>query len=486
VTIRPLAFAGPRAIPARLLVVGASLPLMTIVVVSDRLPDSLVPMLALGAVAIAAYRTLLSWQVMLAGLLLVILFIPIRRYTFPGNLPFQLEPYRLYVILLACVWFSSLLIDPRVRARLTGLEAPLALFLGAAVASVIVNSGRIHSLALGGDVAKKMTFFLSWALVFLVISSVVRRMDDVDRLIKVLLVGGAIVAFLAIIESRTGQNPFNRLGSIIPILVLEDTAGIDIRGGSVRAYASAQHPIALGAALAMLAPLGVYLARKYGPRWWLPTVLLVLGALATVSRTAILMLVVTVVVFGILRPAAVKRLWPAAVPLLLAVHFFLPGTVGTVKDLFFPQGGLVAQQQQAAPGSARISSLGPALDEWSKKPFLGVGYGTRIPEGPRRNSIIYDDEWLSTLVETGLVGALAWLWLFLRTGKRLGREAKRDPTDRGWLLTALMASVTSFALGMVLFDAFSFIQVTILLFVMLGIAASVLNMPRGTTATAAS
>ena len=30
-----------------------------------------------------------------SALVLVVLFIPIRRYTLPGGLPFQLEPYRL-------------------------------------------------------------------------------------------------------------------------------------------------------------------------------------------------------------------------------------------------------------------------------------------------------------------------------------------------------------------------------------------------------
>ena len=36
----------------------------------------------------------IDWQVLLAGLVLVILFIPIRRFTLPAALPFELEPYR--------------------------------------------------------------------------------------------------------------------------------------------------------------------------------------------------------------------------------------------------------------------------------------------------------------------------------------------------------------------------------------------------------
>ena len=50
-------------------------------------------------------------------------FIPIKRYGLPGNLPFDLEPYRLLVGLVIAAWFVlALLIDPRVRFRKAGLE----------------------------------------------------------------------------------------------------------------------------------------------------------------------------------------------------------------------------------------------------------------------------------------------------------------------------------------------------------------------------
>ena len=63
------------------------------------------PIVALTAVVAVAYRTLLAWQTLLALTILVVLAIPIRRYTMPGNLPFELEPYRVLVILVAAAWF---------------------------------------------------------------------------------------------------------------------------------------------------------------------------------------------------------------------------------------------------------------------------------------------------------------------------------------------------------------------------------------------
>ena len=57
--------------------------------------DEAVPVPVLAAALSSAI--LFRWSTLLIGLVLVILFIPIRRYTLPGSLPFDLEPYRVMV-----------------------------------------------------------------------------------------------------------------------------------------------------------------------------------------------------------------------------------------------------------------------------------------------------------------------------------------------------------------------------------------------------
>src|ERR1700750_1476990 len=94
----------------------------------------------------AARELALSWRRILIALLLVILFIPIRRYRIPGNLPFQLEPYRLFVILILAGWTASLLVDPRVRVRKSAFEGVLGFILAVTFASLLVNFGRVSSL----------------------------------------------------------------------------------------------------------------------------------------------------------------------------------------------------------------------------------------------------------------------------------------------------------------------------------------------------
>ena len=95
---------------------------------------------------------------------------------------------------------------------------------------------------------------------------------------------------------------------------------------------------------------------------------------------------------------------------------------------------------------------------------------------PLVNAPILDDEWLGTLLETGAAGFLALLWLFGRAARRLGKAARRDESPRGWLAAGLAAAIVAFAVGMATYDAFSFIQVTFLLFILLGVAASELTL----------
>jgi len=175
------------------------------------------------------------------------------------------------------------------------------------------------------------------------------------------------------------------------------------------------------------------------------------------------------------------------------VHFVSPGAIGTIEGAFFPSGGLLKQQSGVfvARGGVvrddtRVSRLGPSFQEWLEhNPFFGEGYGTRVtgylPNGkvnPDDNATTLDDQWLRTLLETGLLGIAAWIWLFGRTIRRLGARAKLERgTREGWLPVALAAAVASFASSMLTYDAFSFTQATCVLFVLLAMGAVVLSLP---------
>ena len=426
------------------------------------------------------YRRLVAWHSLVGLIVVVILFIPIRSYTLPSSLPFNLDPYRVAVAFVCLGWISSLLIDRRVRLRGTPVDGPLLLFAVAIVASLFAN--RYRFAAVEPDVIKSLLFFASFFLVVYLVSSVVRRPRELDFLIKLLVGGGTIVAVFALVESHTGYNVFNHLTAIAPFLHQAAVVPDKYRGARLRVYASAQHPIALACALTMLAPLAVYLAIRTGHRrWWVAAALLLIGSLSAVARTDLTMILAIVVVYVWRRPRQMKRLWPAIIPMLAVVHLALPGAIGSFEHALFPKHGLVAQQTDQSVGSGRLATSGPVLRrEFRPDPLFGDGFGTRIvaPDNYVKtpNAPILDDQALGILVETGLFGAFAVAWLFVRFVRRSLKEAREDNSPRGWLLTGLAASVAGYGVSMFTYDSFAFIQVTFMLFIFIGLGAVALRL----------
>jgi hypothetical protein len=435
----------------------------------------------LSAAAVVGGR-LFTWRNLFFLLLLVMLVVPIRKYTLSSGAGFQLEPYRLVVFALGAIWLASLLIDPRVRLRRSGLEAPLLAVVVAILASDAVNTGRINELGVQSIVTKKLIFFLSFILVVYMISSVVTSRIEIDYMLKTLVVGGAVLSFFALIEFNTGYDVFDHLSRLFPLLRIENTGfhSLEVRGGRARVYGSGQHPIAYGAFLLMLMPFGIYFARRSGRRiWWAIAGLLVLGTLTTISRTSILMMLVVLFIYWRLFPRSTRRLLPLLVPAILVIHLALPGSLGTIWGSFFPHGGLVKQQEagKGTGGSGRVADLGPGLSEAAQTPFLGQGYGTRVvDQGPLLNAPILDDQWLGTLLETGIIGVLTWVWLFVVFTRRMLRRAREDlDSPDAWLYAAFGSAIASFAVGMLFYDAFAFIQVTFLAFLLMTLGMCVVR-----------
>lgn len=446
--------------------------------------------LATTALVVGA-TTFKRWHAFLGLIVAIVMFIPIRRYTFGGGLPFEMEPYRIVLFLVAGIWIAALLSDKRMSVRGSGFEGPLGLFLVAILGSILTNQDRLRnrdSFILNGktfvredlavDVLKTFVFLLSFYVVFYFTVSVVRDSRAIHAVLKVIVGCGACVAGFALIEARTGYNIFDHLAAVLPTAQLQAalTTGDIARAGRLRVYASAQHPIALAVMFVMLLPLAVYLWHYTRRVVWIAAALLImLAAVSTVSRTSITTLAAALVVLLWLRRDFVKRLWPLVLPALVAIHIAVPGAIGGLQEAFFPKGGLV-QDQTVYGGRVSTSRLKPQFKIIKANPAFGEGYGTRITEtGLRQNAVTLDDQWLGTAVETGLVGVFAWIWFFARFIRRAGREARRDRSSRGWLLTALTSSVAAFAVGMLTYDAFSFIQVTFILFILAALGVCTLK-----------
>ncbi len=431
-----------------------------------------VGLLVIGSVtAFLLAAPFVPWRRSLIGLILVVLFIPIRRYVFPGSLPFQMEPYRLLVALMIALWLIALLVDPKVRTVRSNLGGPVAVILLGTVASIAANPDRVERYA--SNVAKSTMFFVSFFLVMILIVSVIRSWEDLESLVVWLAGGGVLLAILTIIEYRTGYSPFAHLDRIFPFLKKgTDVTGVELRGGHVRPEASAEHPIALAALLIILAPLTVYLAKTRSRLWGVGTAVMAVAAESSLSRTAVVMTITALLTLLWMRPLFTVKMLPYLLIVLVALKFVTPGAIGTLRYYFDPSNGLIANQStdaRSASQGGRLTDISPTFDQIDHDPLFGIGYGTRIRSGPQANGRILDDQWLGNLLDTGLLATLGWVWLFTRFLRLNGRAVRGDPSDRGLLIACLSASAAAFMLGMFLFDAFSFIQVTLVMFMLLGL-----------------
>ena len=181
-------------------------------------------------------------------LILIILFIPIRRYALAINLPFQLEPYRAFVMILATLWATFLLLDRRLRVRATGIEGPLALLGVAVLGSILTNVNSIAHEDLSAEVVKKLTFWVGFMVVLYMVASL-SSAADAEFYIRTLVVGTAVLGALGVVEWKTGTNVFAHLDRFVPFIAPVGDQLDTFRAGLNRAYGSAQHPIAFGAAL---------------------------------------------------------------------------------------------------------------------------------------------------------------------------------------------------------------------------------------------
>jgi hypothetical protein len=482
--VRALAGASNRQ-PAAIFIVAA-LSLLSIGVLGGHGVGLLAPSLAVGTVVALGHRWLLKWDNLIALVVIVVLFVPIDRYGLPASLPFDLELYRVVVAAILLLWLSSLLIDSGVQLRRTPFDRPLVLIVACILASDVTNPSRVTQY--GSYVVKSLLFFLSFLLFYYLTATVLRHRESCVLFLKLLTIGGALIGLLAVYEQRFYYNVFDHLHTVLPFLTFQGRPGYSELGGNLRAFGSSQHPIAFGAAMIMIVPLAVYLARTCGRRWWVAAILLLLGAFASGSRTALIMLGIVGIVFLCLKPIETKRLWPVLVPAVIVVHFALPGTIGGFKAAFFPEGGLIAQQSRIGAGQdpllagGRIRQLRPMLAEASEKPLFGEGFGTRLSgqNTSNRNAPILDNQWLNNVLEIGFVGLAAWVWLFVTSSRLLIRASRTARSvEDSWLFAALAASIMSFAVGMLTYDAFGYTQVTFIFWIVLGISVALLRISGG-------
>jgi O-Antigen ligase len=439
---------------------------------------------AVAAGAVLAMREMttptVTWPNAVAAFLLVVWFIPAKGYRLPVSLPFNLEPYRLALALILVVLLVAVLTG-RARLEYLGFGVPLALLAGGATVSALLNYDQIGDLPGETGAFRSLSYFLGFLAVFVLIASTIKTHDGLDTAARAIVIGATLAALSALYESRSGYNIFTHLDEWIPALVREERATFDVRGGNLRVFASAQHPIALSCALFMSIPLAVYLIGRASSqaraRLWIAAALIcALGAVATISRTTVIMGVALLLVGFWLRRNEIVRYWPLLLLLPIVIHFATPGALGGIYNAFFPEEGLAGDlaSRQGEAGSGRLADVEPGIRLWEQAPIFGKSVGAQyttgeaqigtLAEGVQGVIIYFDNQWLNTLVSLGVVGLVATFWFVWGSFGSIARFARRVRGPRSDLAAACAASVAAFGVSMLVFDAFAFVQATIIFF----------------------
>ena len=188
-------------------------------------------------------------------------------------------------------------------------------------------------------------------------------------------------------------------------------------------------------------------------------------------------LVLEVVTCLILRPKAVKALVPFALAGFLVLHVAVPGLEGKIVKAFFPSQGIAAEQSQGQGTSAagRLYKAKVVIHDVAHHPITGDGAGTRIVQGPKQNTLLLDDAYLDALQETGVLGTLPLLLLGVVPLIVFFRRARRDHSPWGDLAAALAIMMPGITVSWLLYDAWSYGQEIIILFLLFAVGAWVLT-----------
>ncbi len=291
--------------------------------------------------------------------------------------------------------------------------------------------------------------------VALIAAEGLNSLKDVRRVLRALTWAGAFGGLVAGLQFWFSYDLTPTLRSLPGFTTNAADAAMAVRGGLNRVTGTAIHPIELGVVAAMLLPLATYLAiydteRRLWKRW-APVLLIAIAIPASVSRSAVLGVALSMGVLIVLMPLRQRLTALAAAPIALAAVFVTAhGLIGTLASYF----GM----------GTRDSSIAHRVDNWAfveqqvrQAPWFGHGGGTFIPSTASSTLHVLDDQYLHTAIELGLVGLVAFgAFVILPMIAALWARGQTDDPELRLLCAALAGGGLAATVVSAAFDSLSF------------------------------
>jgi hypothetical protein len=419
----------------------------------------------------------LPW--MIAAFIAMLWLVPFNSIELAVSAPIDLKLDRLVMPFLAGAWVLAMLAGGRMapRLRITPIHMAIAAFVACAFLSVVLNAGHLNQ-TLELDLSfKKLPVLVAYVAFFLIVASSVRPTEV--RAFMTLTVGLAVVCSVGIVwEYRMHQNLFQAwsdqlLPGIFRVLDSASIVGVDSLG---RRGIAGPGDVGLEAVTMLSMALPIVLVRLIGSRrpnervlYGIAACLLVAAIFATGRKSALLAPLAVLLTLAYFRRRELLSLAPLGLVIAVVVSLLSPGAVrGTIDQFLRPDSASVAT---TADRTADYDAVRPDL--WTNL-LLGRGHGSYNHESYR----IIDSEILNRLIETGVLGLLAFVAVGLSV-LFVARStiAARDPTYSPPALVGAAVAVCFLTVA-TLFDLLGYPHAVYIFLYMAGLVAVVVGRER--------
>lgn len=383
------------------------------------------------------------------------------------------RPGVLWCVLMMFWWLMDKILQPEPHA---GHVQPVRLALHLLVMAIVLS----YLLAMLRGVPdpeistadNALVRAAGWCGIFLVAHDGLENLQDVTAVVRRLVVTGAVIAAIGIFQFATNQSLVNWIA--IPGMTADGQAGVDFRGGFTRAAGTAGHPLEYAVVICMTLPFSLALALEDRKRGllarWLPPAVIAIAAFLSVSRSAIISVVIGIV---LLVPNWTPRVrlfaGTAAAVLAATIYFVVPGIAGTIRGMFTGAG-------DDSSVLSRTTAYDVAFAMASNNPAFGRGLGTFLPA-----YTIIDNQYLGLIIEIGYVGVALFLALVVAAFVAArGTVTRSADMLRRQLGSAAASSVAAGGACLAFFDALSFPLSAAFLFLVMGVAGALRRIPDGT------
>lgn len=417
---------------------------------------------------------ILPWMV--AGFLVLLWLTPFNDIQLSSSLPVDLKLDRLVLPIIVLAWVFAFALGGRggPRWRFTPIHAALAVFAAAAGLSVVLNAGYLDQTLELALALKKLALLTAYLCFFLVIASVVRK-GEVRAFMNLILGLAAVVAVGTLWEFNFDYNVFYELThKLLPggfVFTASGIDGVDEIGRRL-VVGPTEHGLEVVAMLSMALPIAFVRLMETRRRrerllYGLIICLIFGAALATYRKSAILAPIAACLVLAYFRRRELLRLAPLGLVLLVAIPILSPNALGSVVEQLQPT------KLGVSTVSDRVSDYDAIRPDVLSNPAFGRGFGSYDHTSYR----ILDNELLTRLVESGIVGVLAFILVIVTiVGVAAPIIRSRDPA-RAPPALAIAAAAVPFLVLSALFDEMSFPHAPYALLTLAGLLAVLVSDP---------